>query len=110
MHGLKQRACVQDAPLSKGIRDRAAHEPSVAVRSPRALNLSETAGLVANGREVMVCSRLHRQWMWCARGSGLRHEPLGQDGGIDPIPPGRGRAGFWRGRGWSTRSHEAELV
>ena len=110
MHGARYRARVQDALLPNGIRGRAAHEPAIAVRSSRALSLSETAGLAATGREVMVLRRLHRQWMSRAREGGLRREPLGQEGGAGPVPPSRGRVGFRYGRGWSTRSHEAELV
>ena len=106
----KAAARVQDALLPNGIRDRAAYEPTIAVRSPRALSLSETAGLAAAGREVMVLCRLYRQWRSRAREGGLRREPLGQEGGTGPVPPGRGRAGFRCGRGWRTRSHEAELV
>ncbi len=110
MHGTRQSARVQDAILPNGTRDRAAHEPAIAVRSLRALNLSETTGLAAKGREVMVLRRLYRQWISRAREGGLRREPLGQEGGTGSVLPGRGRAGFRCGRGWSTRSHEAELV
>ena len=95
----RQSASVQDAPLPNGICDRAAHEPTIVARSPRALNLSETAGLAATCREVMVLRHLHRQWISRAREGGLRREPLGQEGGTGPVLPGRGRAGFRCGRG-----------